>query len=52
MKKLMILENNKSVALYSNMLKIRLVEEEIALRYGEQEMRCPCLLYTSDAADE
>lgn len=41
MKKLMILENKKSLALYSNMLKIRLVEEEIALRYGEQEMRCP-----------
>ena len=37
----MNLKKNKSLALYSNMLRIRLVEEEIALRYNEQEMRCP-----------
>lgn len=29
------------VALYRAMLRIRLVEEEIAKRYEEQEMRCP-----------
>ena len=28
-------------ALYRTMLRIRMVEEEIALRYPEQEMRCP-----------
>ena len=39
--KLMNLEKKTSLALYSNMLKIRLVEEEIASRYNEQEMRCP-----------
>lgn len=27
--------------LYRNMLRIRLIEEEIARRYSEQEMRCP-----------
>ncbi|MFN8543862.1 MAG: thiamine pyrophosphate-dependent dehydrogenase E1 component subunit alpha [Candidatus Binatia bacterium] len=27
--------------LFAEMLRIRLVEEEIAARYGEQEMRCP-----------
>ena len=27
--------------LYREMLRIRLVEEAIAERYGEQEMRCP-----------
>ena len=39
--KQMNLEKKTSLALYSNMLKIRLVEEEIASRYNEQEMRCP-----------
>lgn len=29
------------VALYRAMLRIRLIEEEIAKRYSEQEMRCP-----------
>ncbi len=29
------------VKLYREMLRIRLVEEEIAARYAEQEMRCP-----------
>ena len=38
---LMNLEKKTALALYSNMLKIRLVEEEIASRYNEQEMRCP-----------
>lgn len=28
-------------ALYATMLRIRMVEEAIAQRYGEQEMRCP-----------
>ena len=27
--------------LYRRMLRIRLIEEEIARRYAEQEMRCP-----------
>ena len=39
--KIMNIEKKTSLALYSNMLKIRLVEEEIASRYNEQEMRCP-----------
>jgi pyruvate dehydrogenase E1 component alpha subunit len=29
------------IALYRQMQRIRLVEEEIAVSYGEQEMRCP-----------
>jgi TPP-dependent pyruvate/acetoin dehydrogenase alpha subunit len=29
------------VQLYREMLRIRLVEEEIARRYGEEKMRCP-----------
>lgn len=32
--------------LYFNMYRIRLVEEEIAIRYSEQEMRCPVHLST------
>ena len=39
--KLMNIEKKTALALYSNMLKIRLVEEEIASQYNEQEMRCP-----------
>jgi TPP-dependent pyruvate/acetoin dehydrogenase alpha subunit len=35
------LENNPEMADYASMLRIRLVEEAIADRYGEQEMRCP-----------
>ncbi len=30
-----------SLELYRRMLRIRMVEEEIARRYGEQKMRCP-----------
>ena len=29
------------ISLFTQMLRIRLVEEEIAKRYGEQKMRCP-----------
>ncbi len=32
---------NTRLALYRDMLRVRLVEEEIIKRYGEQEMRCP-----------
>jgi TPP-dependent pyruvate/acetoin dehydrogenase alpha subunit len=33
--------NQRLVALYREMLRIRMVEETIADRYAEQEMRCP-----------
>ncbi|MFH1760401.1 MAG: thiamine pyrophosphate-dependent dehydrogenase E1 component subunit alpha [bacterium] len=32
---------NKSISMYAGMLRIRMVEEAIADRYSEQEMRCP-----------
>jgi len=32
---------NKLIELYQQVLRIRLVEEEIAKRYSEQQMRCP-----------
>ena len=32
---------NNYLDIYKNMLRIRLVEEEIAKRYSEQNMRCP-----------
>jgi TPP-dependent pyruvate/acetoin dehydrogenase alpha subunit len=35
------LKTGKAIAFYENMVKIRLLEEEIARRYQEQEMRCP-----------
>jgi TPP-dependent pyruvate/acetoin dehydrogenase alpha subunit len=31
----------KTLSLYQEMLRIRLIEEEIAKRYSEQKMRCP-----------
>ena len=31
----------KKIRLYTQMLKIRKVEETISKRYGEKEMRCP-----------
>lgn len=37
----MKLEIEKKLDLYRQTLRIRLVEEEIAKRYSEQEMRCP-----------
>ena len=38
------------VALYRAMLRIRLIEEAIAKRYSEQEMRCPVHLSTGQEA--
>src|SRR5207247_5613839 len=35
------LRNADLVAKYRDMLRIRMVEEEIAARYKEQKMRCP-----------
>ena len=35
------LENNPDIVDFTSMLRIRLVEEAIADRYAEQEMRCP-----------
>lgn len=35
------LASDNRLAMYRQMLRIRLVEEAIAARYGEQEMRCP-----------
>jgi TPP-dependent pyruvate/acetoin dehydrogenase alpha subunit len=32
---------DRKLAMYREMLRIRLVEEAIAVRYGEQKMRCP-----------
>ena len=34
-------DRDLALKLYQSMLHIRLVEEFIAARYGEQEMRCP-----------
>ena len=31
----------KKIKLYSQMLRIRKVEETISKKYGEKEMRCP-----------
>ena len=36
--------------LFNEMLRIRMVEEEIARRYSEQEMRCPTHLYIGQEA--
>lgn len=38
------------INLYHQMLRIRMVEEEIARRYHEQEMRCPVHLYIGQEA--
>ena len=35
------LAGNEAVSVFRQMLRIRLVEERIAVRYAEQEMRCP-----------
>ena len=35
------IDNEMRLSLYREMLRIRLVEEAIAERYGEQEIRCP-----------
>jgi TPP-dependent pyruvate/acetoin dehydrogenase alpha subunit len=44
------LENNPDVVDHASMLRIRLVEEAIADRYGEQEMRCPVHLSVGQEA--
>ena len=44
------LDNNPDVADHASMLRIRLVEEAIADRYGEQEMRCPVHLSVGQEA--
>ena len=44
------LENNREVADFASMLRIRLVEEAIADRYAEQEMRCPVHLSVGQEA--
>ncbi len=38
------------IKLYSQILKIRLVEEQIALEYQKQEIRCPVHLYIGEEA--
>lgn len=40
----------EALSLYRDMLRIRLVEEEIAARYSEQEMRCPVHLSVGQEA--
>jgi pyruvate dehydrogenase E1 component alpha subunit len=40
----------ETLALYRAMLRIRLIEEAIAKRYSEQEMRCPVHLSTGQEA--
>ena len=40
-KKMTRIDDETRLGLYRSMLHIRLVEEAIAERYGEQEMRCP-----------
>lgn len=37
----MNITNEKAVDLYSKILRIRMVEEEVANRYSQQQMRCP-----------
>lgn len=44
------LESKKLVELHGDMLRIRMVEESIAERYKEQEMRCPVHLSTGQEA--
>ena len=44
------LENNLELADHASMLRIRLVEEAIADRYAEQEMRCPVHLSVGQEA--
>lgn len=41
---------NTPLELYRSMLRIRLIEEEIAKRYAEQEMRCPVHLSVGQEA--
>jgi len=36
-----MIEREEHIALYRGMLRLRLIEETIAERYSEQEMRCP-----------
>jgi len=43
-------EQAEILALYRSMLRIRMVEETIAERYSEQEMRCPTHLCTGQEA--
>ena len=35
------MDQNKDFTLYKKMLRIRMIEEEIAKRYAEGSMRCP-----------
>jgi len=42
--------STRSVELYAQMLRIRIVEERIAELYGEQEMRCPVHLCVGQEA--
>ena len=44
------LENNPDIVYFTAMLRIRLVEEAIAERYAEQEMRCPVHLSVGQEA--
>ena len=43
-------EIDETLSLLRAMLRIRLIEEEIAARYAEQEMRCPVHLSTGQEA--
>jgi len=44
------LSREELVALYRDLLRLRLVEETIASRYSEQEMRCPVHLSVGQEA--
>ena len=44
------MKNKNQLALFRSMLRIRRVEEALADRYSEQEMRCPMHLYIGQEA--
>lgn len=45
-----LMNEQGKLRMYSSMLRLRLVEETIAQRYNEQEMRCPVHLSTGQEA--
>ena len=44
------MKNSKLIDLYKKLLNIRLIEETIADKYSEQEMRCPVHLSVGQEA--
>ena len=46
------MKNSKLIDLYKKLLNIRLIEETIADKYSEQEMRCPVHLSVGQEASQ